>query len=488
VRALFVAAVLMAVPGVAAADGPPEISFGGFAAFDYYQYLERVGSRAPRGTDAVPAVAQVRIAPRLRAKYRFVMASAEVEFRHEFLDPGRGNRVILREVSVGLRKFGLEVKAGALQVRWGKMDVASPTDNLTAWDYEELLFAEPLPIPAFQVGFARGMVSAELIFVPASRVSRFRRTEPSRWDNRWRLPRTQTVPTGIFGDLTFENNYAMFEEPVLTGDQDNLARPIDLGARVDLFLPSVDLGLSFAMTRDKLPTFTHFQVTNGDDLDGDGIPDHVGSGEAILRITPHHNRLYIPGFDVAVNVWRLVFKAEASYFHTTDADKSDCLVDDPYIKYAVGAELRFPELAGAFGLSFRLQYNGDITTATKDQVQAQSDACPNDQVITIADEESGLVVTDYESGFQATPDIRHPYKHAFYWNFRADFPAHLALDVRGFATVHGDALVRAHLHWEALERMTISAGGLVMLATGEDTLFTPYGRNSRVEVGMTYRF
>lgn len=486
-RALVLGAALLLVPGVASADQPPELILGGFAAFDYYQYLENVGSRAPSGTVTVPAVTQVRVAPRLRAKYRFVRASAEVEFRHDFLDSGRGNRVILREATVGLRKFGFELEAGALQARWGKMDVASPTDNLVAWDYEELLFAEPLPIPGIQLGFARGIFSAEVLFVPAFRASRFRNTEPSRWDNRWGLPRSQTVPFGL-GDLEFKNTYAFFDEPVLTGDQGNLARAIDLGARVDLFLPSVDLGLSFAMTRDKLPTYTHFAVTNGTDADGDGTLDHLASGEALLRITPQHNRLYIPGIDLAVNVWRLVFKGEAAYFHTSDPDKSDCLIDDPYVKYAIGAELMLPEIAGDFGLAFRLQYNGDVSTATSNEADAQRDACPGGQVITVADEESGRVVTDYETGFQATPDIRHPYEHAFYWNVHADFPARLALDVRGFATVHGDALIRSHVTWEALDRLTLSAGALVMLATGEDTLFTPYGRNSRVEVGLTYRF
>ena len=42
-----------------------------------------------------------------------------------------------------------------------------------------------------------------------------------------------------------------------------------------------------------------------------------------------------------------------------------------------------PEVAGDFGLAFRLQYNGDVSTATSDQADAQRDACPDGQVITI---------------------------------------------------------------------------------------------------------
>ena len=322
------------------------------------------------------------------------------------------------------------------------------------------------------------MSSAEVIVSPAFRPSRFRRTEPSRWDNRWGLPRTQTVPLDGADDLVFDNVYAVFTEPVLVGSEDetNLLYALDLGARVDLFLPSVDLGVSFAYTRDKLPTYTHFSA------------DEIDDGRAYLTITPHHDRLLIPGFDVAVNVWRLVFKGEAAYFGTADADASNCLIDDPYIKYALGAELMLNEIAGDFGLAFRVQYNGDVTTASQDDIDAQAEACPGGQEITIEDPEVGLTLLDYRTGFQASPETRHPYEHAFYWNVHADFPYKLAFDLRGFATIHGDALLRGHFSWEALDRMTVSAGALVWLATGDGTFFHPYGRNSRVEIALRYNF
>jgi len=478
------------VPGLLAAQsGPasPEFTLGGLIALDGYQYLQDVEGRAPPGTEAAPGVAQIRFAPTLRARYRFVRASAEVELRHDFLDPGRGSRVILREAVVGLRTHGFRLEGGALQARWGKMDVASPTDNIVAWDYEELLFAEPLPVPGIEIGFARGVFSAEVIAVPAFVPARFRHAEPSRWDNTWGLPQTQTVPTGIAGDLVFGNRYDTFTEPVAVGGG-GLLNAWDVGGRVDLFLPSVDLGVSLLYSRDKLPTYTAFRVTNNLDLDGDGLGDHVGSGVALLEITPHHERLLIPGLDVAVNVWRLVFKGEAAYFHTRDPGGEDCLIDDPYIKYAIGAEITLPEIVGDFGLAFRLQYNGDVATTSAERRDEQSAACPGKQVITVADSEAGLLPTDYETGFQATPEIRHPYAHAFYFNVHADLPANLAIDVRGFADFHGDALIRGHLQYEVLERLTLSGGALVMLSTGEDTLFTPYGRNSRVEVGLAYRF
>ena len=464
------------------------LTLGGFTSFDWYQYFAEVGGRAPAGVEAVPAVAQIRIAPRLRARYRSLRAVAEVEFRHDFVDPGRGGRVIIREALVGLRGRGFRLEGGAVQARWGKMDVASPTDNLVAWDYEEFLFPEPLPIPGIVTGFARGVFSAEVIFSPAFVPSRYRHDEPSRWDNTWFLPQTQTVPTGLLGEWDFFNRYEIFVDPVLPGRSGNLANGWDLGARADLFLNSVDLGLSFAMTRDKLPSYTGFQVTNTNDLDGNGVGDHIDDLEAILEITPYHKRLLIPGIDLAVSAWRLVFKAEAAYFHTTDPDGRDCLVDDPYVKYSVGAELDLPELAGQFGFAVRIQYNGDLFVTSEERRRSQADACPGQQHLTVANPDVGMLPTDYATGFQGVPEIRHPYTHAWYWNLNFVFTRDLALDVRGFFDVAGDALIRAHLRYVILDRVEISAGGLAMLATGEGTIFEPYGRNSRAELGLAYRF
>ena len=98
------------------------------------------------------------------------------------------------------------------------------------------------------------------------------------------------------------------------------------------------------------------------------------------------------------------------------------------------------------------------------------------------------MLTDRESGFQATPEIRHPYSHAWYWNVNLGFTPRLSLDLRGFFDVDKDALITARLAWLLLDRLELSVGGLAMLSTGEDTVFTPYGRNHRLEVGMMYRF
>jgi len=478
--------VFGAIPGTVSA-AEPTLRLGGFAAFDYYQYLQTPEGAAPEGSTAVGSVAMMRIAPRLRAKYRWVRASAELEFRHDFVDPGRGSRVILREASVGFRKSGFRLEAGALLPRWGKMDTASPTDNLVAWDLEELFFHEPLPVPGVKLGFARDVFAAEVVFIPAFRASRFRTEAPSRWDTRWSLPQSQSVPVGL-GILEFSNDYTSFLDPVLGGDEPEVARGLEVGARVDFFLPSVDLGVSFAATRDKVPSYTRFRVTNTGDTDGDGTQDHIQSLVGEVEVTPVHERLLIPGIDLAVNAGPVVLKGEAAYFHTQDPESTNCLIDDPYVRYAGGVELMLNNLRGDFDLALRLQYNGDIPLSSEDQQEAQEAACPGGQSVTAADPDIGLIATDYERGAQATPHIRHIYRHGFYWNVNMSFTPAIALDLRGFADVAGDALLQVEFSAMLLERLKLRVGGLAMLHTGDDTIFTPYARNHRVELGVNYLF
>jgi hypothetical protein len=235
-----------------------------------------------------------------------------------------------------------------------------------------------------------------------------------------------------------------------------------------------------------LPTYTAYSVSNTAPTEPGGPPEYLETLDVLLDITPYHERLLVSGFDFSVNFWRLVVKGEAAYFHTTDPRHENCLVDDPYVRYALGVELVLPDLMGPVDLALRVQYNGDV------EIPREGDETPNQargcKQFTIADPESGESLLDRETGFQATPEIRHPYSHAWYFNLNFGFTPQFSLDLRGFVDTSGDALLKARLAYLLLDRLELSVGGLAMLSTGEDTVFTPYGRNHRLEVGLMYRF
>ena len=183
-----------------------------------------------------------------------------------------------------------------------------------------------------------------------------------------------------------------------------------------------------------------------------------------------------------------MLKGEAAYFHTADPDATNCLIDDPYVRFAGGAELMLNNLVGDFDLALRLQYSGDLPVSSTEAQAAQEAACPGGQLVEASDPEVGLIATDYEQGFQATPHIRHIAEHAFYWNVNMAFTPQLALDVRGFADLSGDALLKLEFSALLAEQLRLRVGGLAMLSVGEDTIFTPYAHNHRVELGLKYLF
>ena len=482
------------LPSTPVAMPPPlEVKLRGFVGFDWQPYLKPMDG-------AVDAVAQLRVAPRLEARFQFLRALAEVEYRHDFIDPGR-NRLIVREAKAGLRWKGLRVEGGALLERWGKMDVFSPTDNLVAFDYEDQFAPEPLPVPGFLVGYARGPLSGEFVLIPAFRPSRFRGASVSRWDITRFLPKTQEIPLPFDQVAVVDNRYVEFLPGVMDGDAE-LGRGIELGGRVDLTLPVLDVGLSFLYTRDRLPSYTAFTGLNSDDSDGDGQPDVLVEGVAEVQVEAHHRRLWVPGVDLAAVLGPVVLKGEAAFFATEDPGHDSCLIDDPYVKYAFGAELVLSNLVGDFDLAIRAQYNGDVTLPATDATGADrisenlhfpdgSDRGNHDrgcQAISFAADQDEVLPTDFATGYTGTPEQRHPFSHGFFWNVNFAFTRSLTLDLRGFVDVAGDALLMPRFSVLLLDRLDLSLGALVVLGTGDDTLFTPYADNHRVELGVRYAF
>ena len=473
---------------------PADVKLHGFVGFDWQPYLEPMSG-------AVDSVVQLRVAPRLEARFQFLRALAEIEYRHDFVDPGR-NRFILREARAGLRWSGLRIEGGALLERWGKLDVFSPTDNLVANDYEDLFAPEALPVPGFLVGYARGPISAEFVLLPAFRPSRFRGGSVSRWDISRFLPSTQELPAFLGQTTVVDNKYEVFLPSVLDGDAE-MGRGIELGGRVDLTLPVFDLGVSFLYTRDRLPTYTAYKTLNSEeDLDGDLFPDILSGAAARIEVTPHHRRLWIPGVDLAAVLGPVVLKGEAAFFATEDPGQTQCIVDDPYVKYGFGAELVLSNLVGDFDLAVRAQYNGDVTLPPTTQAGADrftanlhypggNEGGNHDKgchAVSYAADQAEAEITDYATGYFGSPEQRHPFSHGFFLNVNLAFTRAITLDLRAFFDVAGDALLMPRFSVLLLDRLDLTVGALVVLATGEDTLFTPYGDNHRLELGVRYAF
>ena len=108
--------------------------------------------------------------------------------------------------------------------------------------------------------------------------------------------------------------------------------------------------------------------------------------------------------------------------------------------------------------------------------------------VSFAGDQEEPLPTDYATGFTGTPEQRHPYTHGFFWNVNLAFTRSLTLDLRGFVDVAGDALLMPSFQALLLDRLRLTAGATIMLATGDDTIFAPYAKNHRLEFGVRYDF
>ena len=473
--AAILAVLLLGAAHAQAQDGP-ELRLEGFAAFDWMPYLKPLEA-------AVPATAQVRLAPRLHFKWRAVRAAVEVEYRHDFIDPGR-RRFFVREASLGFRWKGLFAEGGALLPRWGVMDWESPMDQIVAWDYEELLHREPLPVPGLRLGFARDMISIEGLIVPAFVPSRARLDRPSRWDVRRYLLQTQEVPSALGDPFVFTNVYEEFDAGVPAGDEDDLTRHLEGGVRVQLFLPQVDLSVAWFAGHDRLPTRNEFHTIERDE-DWDGVADYIGTLVTPIHVTPLHHRVHVPGASVSASLGPFVLKGEAAFVITEDRLHEDPLVDDPHARLAGGVELVLTDFAAGMDLAFRFQYSADAELPrVGDTVKNQARTYP---VFTPDEPGASLAMTDYRHGDQASPEFRHTYEHAWTWNVNWAFTDTLALDVRGYVSSFADVFLMPRLLFTLHDHLELSVGALVIAHTGADTVFRPFQDNHRLEFGLRYR-
>ena len=462
-----------AAPTTVAADPPrPSLDFGGEVSWSLYQYLQK----DPIEESTSGGRNQVMVAPHLTARFGdHVSAFVDLELRHDFVDSGR-SRFLLREAYAELFYRGFSARFGLQTIRWGRSDVTKPTDNLARRDYDELFDPQYMGVPAVRLRYARPRWSLEFDWIPTFAPALFQQTAPGRWVLPRHVASDVSVLTGDGETVALQTQFGAMAAPELTGSGDAEGGPgqlwLDpqLAGRFDLSLSPVDFGVSLFWGRSMFPSFIRYQVTNGARAVADGVVE--------LAVTPVYERQIVPGLDAVVTAGPVNIKAEAAYFITADRDSSDCLVDDPYLRYAIGAEWFANNLIGQTNLAVRVEWAGDV------EVPLQGDANIRDGC-GLFDEARPLA--DSLTGALEVSRLTHPYRHGLFWNIDWRFNRIVAMDLRGSVTIDGDWLVRGKLDFTAWRQLHIGVGGLI-LGGREDTLFQTFAHNKRIELDVRYIF
>ncbi len=157
-----------------------------------------------------------------------------------------------------------------------------------AWDYDDIR----MPVDAFKFRYLRDQMDVELVWVPI-----FQSAILPGDDNPW----------AIGGDIP-EDIEISYEEPMTPDVEFGNS---EIGGKVSLYLPGMDLAFSSLYTWNKEPVMNQ-TLEESEETD-------------ILTIRPEHHRLTFVGFEFSVPYGSFVFRGESAflkgqYFEPQDPD------------------------------------------------------------------------------------------------------------------------------------------------------------------------
>lgn len=236
-----------------------------------------VGDLAAREEIFVRATGWLRLAAGLEARANSY-DQVDVSWRLRVEDRTRKRPALnVRRLSASVTRGGWTVDLGKQFIRWGKVDIVTPTDRFAPRDYLTVIDNDFLAVRGGRVTFTAGDDTLEAVVVP--------------WFTPSRLPlptqRWTVAPAGV----------AIVDVP-----GGPLPSRVQTGARWS------HLGDGYEFSVAVFDGFNH--LPNVQALPLAGLPLTVG-------VTPTYPRMTMYGGDVAVPTTRLTLKGEAAYYTTS---------------------------------------------------------------------------------------------------------------------------------------------------------------------------
>ena len=332
---------------------PPAIAqtVGGFVEFDNITYWRRPDTARINARNQGILQLEVR-----HAASDLAQVFAAVEIRNDQADPGR-NRVFLDEAYVSLFLGDFDVRVGKQIYAWGRADAVNPTDNLSVWDYSDVLDTDDEKIGAvsLRVKYYLGAWNLEGVLVPSFTPSVLP-TPTSRW---W-----PTLPDSIANPA-----FPQARSPTLaaTYEAGEPRRP-DEGApstqyafRLSGTVRGWDVALSWFDGFDDLPG-----VETTVSLD-------PAAGTATVRFVPQYDRRRSIGVDFATTIGDVGFHGEGAYHITADRSGVDPVIDDPYVQYVLGLDYTFGDVLPDKDLFVLIEWVQEIQVPARNTSPATTD-------------------------------------------------------------------------------------------------------------------
>ena len=243
----------------------------------------------------------------------------------------------LREAYLQYAAESWDLRAGRQIIIWGKADGVQITDIISPMDYTEFLAQDyddiRMPVDAFKLRYLKDQMDVELIWIPVFQSAIFPEDDS---------------PWSMAGDVPADAEIS-FDEPMIP---DRKFGNSEIGGKVSLYLPGMDLAFSSLYTWDKEPVMNQT-------LEESGETD-------ILTIRPEHHRLTFVGFEFSVPYGPFVFRGESAFLkgrHFEPQDPDYGLFRKNMVNWLLGADW-YPggewTLGAQFADFFILDYDENI--------------------------------------------------------------------------------------------------------------------------------
>jgi hypothetical protein len=296
-----------------------QIRLGGFVEYDNITYFRKTGGGRINGRNQ--AILQLELRVQINEMANIFNA---VEMRYDQANASRG-RIYLDEVYADLYFGDFDIRLGKQIYAWGRADGFNPTDNLTSWDYTDVLDtdAERIGLISARVTYYFGDWSLEGVLAPLFTPSQLPDVTSRWWPD---MPPVAPNPAShLVGDPTLSARY-IFARPVFPEDG---MKSTQYALRLSGTSGGWDYSFSWFDGFDNLPAVHTRSVVNS-----------TFTNAIITQQYQYHRRRAI-GADFATTFGPLGLRGEGAYYITQDWSGSDPAIDDPYLLYVLGLNYTF---------------------------------------------------------------------------------------------------------------------------------------------------
>jgi hypothetical protein len=429
------AATLSSTISLFAASAVAQVQPSGFVEYDNLTYI---GSRKEeRVNGRNQGILQLDLRHQA-APAAEVFGSLEV--RTDQADRAR-DRVFLDEAYINLYIGAFDVRLGKQIYAWGRADVFNPTDNLSSWDYSDILDIEDekIGVLSARVEYYLGNWTVEGVLVPSFAPSVLPDT-----NSRWFPDLPDSLPNAGYagqGDAYLNASHT-YGEAVLPDDGIGSTQ---YAVRVSGSVRGWDFSLSWFDGYNDLPA-VHRAIL---------IDSTLTDAEVFIR--QEYHRRQVIGADFATSFGRIGVRGEAAYYLTEDWNGVDPAVDDPYLQYAIGLDYTLKNVFADKDISLLLEWI---------------------QEVHVPDRGTTYTITD----------LTHVFRKSLFGKADFDVGEFAKLTFEGvWNTYAGDWWVRPGLDWSVADGVQLRVA-LDLLGGPNDSFFGSYRDNRRTQVRLKHSF